>query len=174
MPNTYTYGIHTDLSPVELFFLIAVDETMNELGVSDAVDRLQNGGGIQQAGEAGGSTVMNDAWLQLQQFIREIRAPGLLGIDEELTRDMDLYHDLDWEPPKIVNVMETWGAPFRVDLSEFDVAYYAPSANMRRREAVLAALKSPFSAKARDSLAGRSLTLGMLEEAMKRGRWERE
>lgn len=37
MPNTYTYGIHTDLSPVELFFLIAVDETMDELGVSDAV-----------------------------------------------------------------------------------------------------------------------------------------
>ena len=37
MPNKYTYGIHTDLPPVELFFLIAVDETMNELGVSDAV-----------------------------------------------------------------------------------------------------------------------------------------
>jgi hypothetical protein len=117
---------------------------------------------------------MSDAWLQLQEFIREVRAPGLLGIDEKLTRDMDLYHDLDWEPPKIVNVMQTWGERFHVDLSDFDVAYYVPSANMRKRELVLAALKSPFSAKARESLGGRSLTLGMLEEAMKRGRWERE
>ncbi|KVH77684.1 hypothetical protein WL40_11530 [Burkholderia ubonensis] len=37
MSNTYTYGIHENLTPVELFFLIAVDETMNELGISDAV-----------------------------------------------------------------------------------------------------------------------------------------
>ncbi|CAN7508935.1 hypothetical protein LJR230_003427 [Trinickia sp. LjRoot230] len=37
MPNTYTYGIHSNLTPVELFFLIAVDETMDQLGVSDAV-----------------------------------------------------------------------------------------------------------------------------------------
>ncbi|MGG1945479.1 DUF1493 family protein [Trinickia sp. NRRL B-1857] len=116
---------------------------------------------------------MDDAWLQLQRFIREVRAPGVLGIDEKLTRDMDLYHDLDWEPPKIVDVMRTWGERFHVDLSDFDVAYYVPSANMRTRDVVLAALKSPFSAKARESLGGRSLTLGMLEEAMKRRRWER-
>mgnify|MGYP006951288285 CR=1 FL=1 len=37
MSNTYTYGIHRDLTPVELFFLIAVDETMDELGITDAV-----------------------------------------------------------------------------------------------------------------------------------------
>lgn len=117
---------------------------------------------------------MSDAWLQLQQFIREVRTPAVYGIDEKLTRDMDLYHDLDWEPSKIVNVMHIWGERFNVDLSEFDVAYYVPSANMRKLELVLAALKSPFSAKARESLGGRSLTLGMLEEAMTRGRWERE
>ena len=116
---------------------------------------------------------MDDAWHQLQQFIREVRAPGVLGIDEKLTPDMDLYHDLDWEPAKIVNVMQTWGERFHVDLSYFDVAYYGPSANMRKRDVVLAALKSPFSAKARESLGGRSLTIGMLEEAMKRGRWAR-
>ncbi|CAN7508908.1 DUF1493 family protein [Trinickia sp. LjRoot230] len=116
---------------------------------------------------------MDDAWHQLQQFIREVRAPGVLGIDEKLTRDMDLYHDLDWEPPKILDIMRTWSERFNVDLRDFDVAYYVPSASMRKRDVVLAALKSPFSAKARESLGGRSLTLGMLEEAMKRGRWER-
>ncbi|HHL4082610.1 MULTISPECIES: DUF1493 family protein [Burkholderia] len=116
---------------------------------------------------------MDDAWPQLQQFIREVRAAGVFGLDDELTRDMDLYHDLDWEPPKIVNVIQMWGERFHVDLSDFNIAYYVPSASMRRRDVVLAALKSPFSAKARESLGGRSLTLGMLEEAMKRGRWER-
>nr|WP_322094629.1 hypothetical protein [Paraburkholderia bannensis] len=35
--NIYQYGIHKNLTPPELFFLIAVDETCEELGVSDAV-----------------------------------------------------------------------------------------------------------------------------------------
>jgi hypothetical protein len=117
---------------------------------------------------------MDDAWDQLQQLIREVRAPGMLGIDDKLTRDMDLYHDLDWEAPKILNVMRTLGERFHVDLSDFDVAYYIPSSSMRKRDVVLAALKSPFSTKARESLGGRSLTLGMLEEAIKHGRWERK
>jgi hypothetical protein len=37
MPNTYVFGIHKNLSPVELFFFVAVDETLDELGVTDAV-----------------------------------------------------------------------------------------------------------------------------------------
>lgn len=37
MSNKYSYGIHRDLAPVELFFLIAIDETMDELGITDAV-----------------------------------------------------------------------------------------------------------------------------------------
>ncbi|WP_084044346.1 DUF1493 family protein [Burkholderia sp. A2] len=105
--------------------------------------------------------------------MREVRAAGVFALDEELTRDMGLHHDLDWEPPRIVSVMQTWAERFHVDLSDFNIAYYVPSASVRKRDVVLAALKSPFSAKARESLGGRSLTLGMLEEAMKRGRWER-
>lgn len=115
---------------------------------------------------------MDDAWIRLQHFIREARAPSAFGLDERLTRDMDLYHDLDWEPPKILEVMHAWAERFNVDISGFDVAYYVPSANMRKRDVVLAALKSPFSTKARESLGGRVLTLAMLEDAMKRGRWE--
>lgn len=37
MSNTYSYGIHRDLTRTELFFLVAVDNTMAELGISDAV-----------------------------------------------------------------------------------------------------------------------------------------
>src|SRR5579864_6533221 len=37
MSNTYNYGIHNDLTPTQLFFLIAVDQTMAKLGISDAV-----------------------------------------------------------------------------------------------------------------------------------------
>ncbi|WP_221307100.1 DUF1493 family protein [Paraburkholderia atlantica] len=92
--------------------------------------------------------------------------------DQVHTRDMDLYHDLEWEPARIVDVMRAWAERFHVDLRDFDVAYYVPSANMRKRDIVAAALKSPFSASARELLGGRSLTLGMLEEAMKRGSWE--
>jgi hypothetical protein len=37
MSNTYNYGIHNHLAPTQLFFLIAIDETMTELGISDVV-----------------------------------------------------------------------------------------------------------------------------------------
>lgn len=117
---------------------------------------------------------MDEAWLKRQQFIREARATGVFGVDEQVTRETDLYHDLDWEPAKIETVMQAWAQRFHVDLTDFDVAYYIPSANMRKRDVMLAALKAPFSAKARESLGGYSLTLGMLEEAMARGRWVRE
>ncbi|KXU86258.1 hypothetical protein CI15_17445 [Paraburkholderia monticola] len=117
---------------------------------------------------------MNDAWPDLERFIREKRAPAALPLDDKLTRDMDLYHDLDWEPAKIVEVMRAWADRFHVDLHDFDVRYYVPSANMRKRDIVMTALKSPFSASARELLGGRSLTLGMLEEAMKRGAWKQD
>lgn len=37
MQNRYSFGIHTDLTPAELFFFIAVDETMKELGIDEVV-----------------------------------------------------------------------------------------------------------------------------------------
>jgi hypothetical protein len=115
---------------------------------------------------------VNDTWFQLEQFIREVRAPSLLGLDEKLTREMDLYHDLDWEPKRIVEIVNTWAERFRADLRSFDVSYYVPSAKVRTGEVLLTALKSPFGASAREALGGRSLTLGMMEESMKRGYWQ--
>ncbi|KWU29081.1 STM2901 family protein [Burkholderia cenocepacia] len=35
MNNTYAFGTHPDLTPMELFFLIFIDETCKELGVDD-------------------------------------------------------------------------------------------------------------------------------------------
>jgi hypothetical protein len=35
MSNIYTYGIHRNLTPSELFFFVAIDETCEQLGVDD-------------------------------------------------------------------------------------------------------------------------------------------
>ncbi|MBR8175060.1 STM2901 family protein [Burkholderia ambifaria] len=35
MNNTYDFGTHRDLTPMELFFLVFIDETCKELGVDD-------------------------------------------------------------------------------------------------------------------------------------------
>ncbi|WP_178392187.1 hypothetical protein [Burkholderia sp. SRS-W-2-2016] len=45
---------------------------------------------------------------------------------------------------------------------------------MRKRDVVVASLRSPFSAQARELPGGRELTLGMLEKAMQRGAWQRD
>jgi len=117
---------------------------------------------------------MADEWSALQAFISEMRGSSPLGIDETLTRDMDLHHDLDWNPNRIMEIMEMWSKRFNIDISEFDITYYIPSAKMRAGEFFWATLRSPFSASAREALGGRLLTLEMMEEAMRRGRWTLE
>lgn len=114
---------------------------------------------------------MADEWHNLQAFIREMRGRSPLEVDEALTRDMDLHHDLDWNPNRIVEIMKIWAQRFNVDISDFDIAYYIPSVKMRTGEFLLATLKSPFSASAREALGGRLLTLEMMENAMRRGQW---
>ncbi|MEX3852742.1 MULTISPECIES: STM2901 family protein [Paraburkholderia] len=37
MSNKYNYGIHSNLTATQLFLLISVDETMAQIGISDAV-----------------------------------------------------------------------------------------------------------------------------------------
>jgi hypothetical protein len=117
---------------------------------------------------------MADEWIELQAFIREMRGKSPLGIDEALTRDMDLHHDLDWNPNRIVEIMKIWADRFDVDIGEFDISYYIPSVKMGTGELILATLKSPFSARARETLGGRLLTLEMMVEAMRQGRWAPE
>ncbi|WP_206997482.1 STM2901 family protein [Trinickia mobilis] len=37
MNNTYRYGIHQNLTPQELFFIVLLDETCKQLGIDDLV-----------------------------------------------------------------------------------------------------------------------------------------
>ncbi|AOI75824.1 DUF1493 family protein [Burkholderia sp. NRF60-BP8] len=114
---------------------------------------------------------MADTWKRLEAFIATDVAR--LQIDRiELSRDTDLYHDLDLEPHDIDRIIRQWGATFGVDLSTFDLHYYYPSAKLGIGSFLATVVKSPFSPEARETLGGRSLTLGMMEEAMERGRWE--
>lgn len=114
---------------------------------------------------------MNDDWDKLERFVHEMDAPALFGREEKLTRDMDLYHDLDWNPKKIEKIISIWAERFEVDISNFDISYYIPSAKMRNGELFWATLKSPFSSKAKEILGGRVLTLEMMEDAMRLHRW---
>ncbi|MBN3770667.1 DUF1493 family protein [Burkholderia sp. Se-20378] len=115
---------------------------------------------------------MADAWKRLEAFfsadIGELPVSGI-----ELTRDTDLYHDLDLEPNDIDKLVRRWAATFDVDLSAFDIHYYYPSAKLGIGSFFAMVVKFPFNNAARDTLGGRSLTLGSMEEAMERGRWER-
>ncbi|VWC90077.1 acyl carrier protein [Burkholderia contaminans] len=114
---------------------------------------------------------MADTWKRLEAFITgDIGALPVRRI--ELSRDTDLYHDLDMEPDAIDTLIKRWGGAFGVDLSAFDIHYYYPSAKLGMGSFLDAVVKSPFSLDAREKLGGRSLTLGMLKEAMERGRWE--
>ncbi|KVG38154.1 hypothetical protein WL29_08130 [Burkholderia ubonensis] len=114
---------------------------------------------------------MVDAWKSLEEFVAADAGKPLVG-RLELTRDTDLYHDLDMEPDHIDKLVRRWAVKFGVDLSAFDIHYYYPSAKLGIGSFLAAVVKSPFSTEARETLGGRSLTLGMMEEAMERGRWE--
>ncbi|HDR9483547.1 acyl carrier protein [Burkholderia aenigmatica] len=114
---------------------------------------------------------MVDSWESLEQFVATDAGKPLVG-RLELTRDTDLYHDLDLEPDRIDKLVRRWAVEFGVDLSAFDIHYYYPAAKLGIGSFLAAVVKSPFSTAARETLGGRSLTLGMMEEAMERGRWE--
>ncbi|RDK00551.1 hypothetical protein DLM46_22625 [Paraburkholderia lacunae] len=115
--------------------------------------------------------MMADVWNRLEEFIAEDAGKPIVG-RLELTRDTDLYHDLDMNPDHITRLMNEWAAKFHVDMAGFDIHHYYPSAKLGIGSFLAAVVKSPFSTEARETLGGRSLTLGMLEEAMQKGRWE--
>ncbi|WP_321953536.1 DUF1493 family protein [Paraburkholderia bannensis] len=113
---------------------------------------------------------MTQAWNNLVEFIANDAGEPLIG-KLSLTRDTDLYHDLDMEPKHIARLIDQWATKFGVDLSGFSIDDYYPSAKLGIGTFFMTVVKSPFSAHARETLGGQSLTLGMLEEAMKRGKW---
>ena len=112
-----------------------------------------------------------DAWKTLEEFVAtDLGKPHIGRL--HLTRDTDLYHDLDMTPAHIARLLETWATTFEVDMAGFDLHYYFPSEKIGFCSFIGAILRSPFSPKAREVLGGRSLTLGALEDAMCKGRWE--
>ncbi|WP_321813024.1 MULTISPECIES: DUF1493 family protein [unclassified Paraburkholderia] len=113
---------------------------------------------------------MTDVWNNLAVFIAKNRGEPLIG-KLDLTRETDLYHDLDMEPKNIARLIEQWAKTFSVDISGFSIDEYYPSAKLGLGKFFITVAKSPFSASARGTLGGQSLTLGMLEEAMMRGKW---
>lgn len=113
---------------------------------------------------------MSDIWTCLSQFVAaDIGKPMLGALD--LSRDTDLYHDLDMNPDHIARFMSAWAVRFDIDITAFDIDDFYPSAKLGIGAFLASVLKSPFSANARETLGGHALTLGMLEEAMKSGRW---
>jgi hypothetical protein len=113
---------------------------------------------------------MTDAWNSLIEFIAKNAGEPVIG-RLNLTRETDLYHDLDMEPKHIALLIDQWAAKFGVNLSDFAIDDYYPSAKLDLRMFLMTVVKSPFSAQARETLGGQALTLGMMEEAMKRGKW---
>jgi hypothetical protein len=113
---------------------------------------------------------MTDAWNNLVEFIAKDAGDPLVG-KLNLTRETDLYHDLDMEPKRIALLIDQWAAKFGVNLADFSIDDYYPSAKLGLGSFFMTVVKSPFSAQARETLGGQAITLGMLEEAMKRGEW---
>lgn len=91
--------------------------------------------------------------------------------EDALTRDMDLWEDIEWDEDKIAEVIKLWAERFHVDIQNFDLLFYYPTANLGKGEFTLLVLKAIFSAKARKAISHRALTLGMMEEAMIKGKW---
>ncbi|WP_028217642.1 DUF1493 family protein [Paraburkholderia oxyphila] len=114
---------------------------------------------------------MVDAWTELEEFIRKEAGEPLIG-KLDLTRDVDLYHDLDMNPPHIDRLLKQWAEQFNIDMTSFDLHDYYPSEKLGIGSFLAAVVKSPFSARTREMLGGHALTLGMMEEAMKKGRWQ--
>jgi hypothetical protein len=115
--------------------------------------------------------VKTETWSSLKAFIAEDAGKPIVG-RLQLARDTDLYHDLDMDPARIAEFIKRWAARFGVDVGGFDLHYHYPAAKLYIGPFFATMAKSPFSASARETLGGRSLTLGMLEEAMKAGRWQ--
>ncbi|MFA8391880.1 DUF1493 family protein [Burkholderia ubonensis] len=90
----------------------------------------------------------------------------------EIIPETDLCIDLEISDRAMLRLMKKFSETFGVDINDLDVNYYYPSRNLKFGRFVLEALKSPFSASARDKVLERPLTVGMMEVAIKTGRWE--
>ncbi|NML29715.1 STM2901 family protein [Paraburkholderia antibiotica] len=101
--NRYAYFRHRDLTPAELFFFIALDQTCKELGIDDLVAAsavLLGQNVIPVAGKLGGATagtsVASLASRKLLPFDVRVRLPtitrvGVQGVRIAFTRNLGAF-----------------------------------------------------------------------------------
>ncbi|PCE29699.1 DUF1493 family protein [Burkholderia ubonensis] len=108
---------------------------------------------------------------RLIEMVRDEADSPLWG-ELEITPETDLCIDLEISDRAMLRLMRKFSVTFGVDISDFDINYYYPSRNLKFGRFIFETLKSPFSASARDKVLERPLTVGMMEVAIKTGRWE--
>ncbi|WP_206997483.1 DUF1493 family protein [Trinickia mobilis] len=113
----------------------------------------------------------DDEWTALSRFFEPRVGSRRAFGPNVLSRDMDLYHDLDMQPKAIGTALNDWAEQFGIDMSEFNLDFYYPTYKLTRWQFLITVGKSLYSKKAREVLGGRLLTLGMLEEAMIKRKW---
>lgn len=101
--NLYSYGIHKDLKPVDLFFYVALEETQRQLGLDDlgaaaAVLLGQSDVPVpgKLAGATAGTSVTSLVSRRLLPFKLAVRLPmitgvGLSGIRIAFTRNLGAW-----------------------------------------------------------------------------------
>ncbi|MGU3782195.1 DUF1493 family protein [Burkholderia metallica] len=107
---------------------------------------------------------------RLIEMIKDEADSPLWG-ELDLTSDTDLCVDLEFTHRAMLRFMQKFSETFDVDIGNFDIDYYYPSRKMKLGKFLVELAKSPFSESARDKIMDRPLTIGMLEVAIKDGKW---
>lgn len=101
--NRYTYGIHQNLTPADLFVYVAIDETRNQLGLDDlaAASAVLLGQADvpvpgKVAGATAGTSVASLTARKLLPFKVRVRLPmitkvGLSGVRIAFTRNLGAF-----------------------------------------------------------------------------------
>jgi len=110
-------------------------------------------------------------WIELIRFVEPF-AGSSVSRGNQYNRDTDLHHDLDLEPEKIQKMLNSWSIQFGVDMTKFDLHHYYPANKLSKKDFFLTLGRVFFSKKARETIGGWTLTLGMMEEAMLKKKWE--
>ena len=113
---------------------------------------------------------MDDAaWIKLEAFAREQLGRPLLGGRLKLTSDSRLEEDLRLTGVDAVGFIDKWAEVFHVEAEGFPYDRYFGPESLD----VIRSILGLFSKRFREP-ALVPLTLGMLAEAMRRGRWSTE
>ncbi|MGK8200303.1 DUF1493 family protein [Burkholderia cepacia] len=109
------------------------------------------------------------AWDRLEAFAREELGRPLFGGALNLSRSSRMEEDLRITGIDAIEFIDKWGETFGIDVEQFPYQRYIGPETLD----MVRTLLGLFSSKYRDPELV-PLTLGMLEEAMRLGRWDTE